>query len=623
MSRYIIPNYKLDDLEKKISKIRNKGADIVFDIINNNVQMPISSESDITIACSEVEVSGEYKINGWSFVGTIEHASPENIIRLADTSFEDRIPERYRTADRECEHCHIRRDRKDTYLVYNEETDEFKQVGRTCLQGYTRGLNAETCAEMVSVFRELARINSDVENENLDIDLDDYRIRSYTSYPMKIAKKKAYKYVEEKGYTSGETGRNFDLALHKDRDMREASDSEINEVENWLKGIRESGWQRNALAAWTKDNYESRDASLITSAVSFYLRDKQKNQARMYNRAERGIGLEFAGDVGDKVTLTISDIKVAYERSGVIAGNNYYSYPVYRIIGTDNNIYLWGCTNEDIELKSGDILKGTVKRQIVRPNGEKQTEITRCKIIGNAPKYRGFFNEALQPPNRLDLKYNVPSVLDKLRDLIKKEVNGTIPSFNDVYFELDYYQDNKDVFIVDLIDEYSRYNYDKYELELDLNRIKDAIRSIGGNNIVIIKKLWRVRFKFNTSELEKDIENIKADVESRFNNDFNTYTSNINSIDISKYKPSEKEFIKLNDYKSRNSNVNVRAIKETDKLLRYLYGAVYIDYPKLVNQIESELIDRNIINIGSTNHNDMNNVVTAIKNKAKRKPFGF
>lgn len=397
MARYIIPKYKMAELQKQIQRIRNKGAHVTFNIITDSIAVAAESlGDDVTIECSEVEVEGQYRIDGWAFVATIEHASPSNIIRLADYSFAERIPERYRTAGRDCEHCHIRRDRADTYLVYNEDNDEFKQVGRTCLKGYTNGLDAEACANLASVMHEIERLSNQVQNDELDAEYIRQNHAAYIGYPMEKARKQAYKYVQANGYTAGHTGQEFAIALGNDHGLPQASDQEIQAVTDWLENSEPNDYLRNALAAWTKSQYKTRDAGLITSAVSSYFKWQEREAARLAREAERNAQLAsrentFAGEVGDNVQFTIREVRVAYWRSG---GPRFSAseYPVYRILGTDNRVYIWGCSS-GVELNIGDKLQGKVKNQITRPNGELQTEVTRCKIITPGPNsYRGFFS---------------------------------------------------------------------------------------------------------------------------------------------------------------------------------------------------------------------------------------
>lgn len=397
MARYLIPNYKMPELAKQIQRIRNKGAQVTFDVINDHVAVEAESlGDDVTLDCSEVEVEGRYHINGWTFVGTIEHASPSNIIRLADYSFEGRVPERYRTAGRDCEHCHIRRDRNDTYLVYNEDEDEFKQVGRTCLRGYTNGLDAETCANLASVMQEINRLNNEVENDELDLQYLRANHAAYLGYPMKKARKQAYIYVERNGYIPGVTGQEFAIALSNDHGLPQATDAQVAEVTAWLQDAPNSDWKSNAQAAWNKEQYKSRDAGLITSAVNSFFRARDRERARQ--EAERARAAEiaarpegFAGDVGASIEFTVASARVIYWRSGGPRFNA-SEYPVYRIVGTDGRIYIWG-NSTGTPVEDGDKFKGTVKRQITRPDGELQTEMTRCRKIGTAtPRYRGFFS---------------------------------------------------------------------------------------------------------------------------------------------------------------------------------------------------------------------------------------
>ena len=88
------------------------------------------------------------------FVGTIEHSHEpgvENVIRNI-TSY--KIPEKYWTAIGNCDHCKTERNRKDTYIVRNVKTGEFKQVGKRCLEDYT-GLDAGIAAQYATYLRDL------------------------------------------------------------------------------------------------------------------------------------------------------------------------------------------------------------------------------------------------------------------------------------------------------------------------------------------------------------------------------------------------------------------------------------------------------------------------------------
>lgn len=374
MAIYQIPKYKLEELNKKINHIRNKGVRVTFDIVNDSVFVPAPSlGKNVSIECVEADVEGRYIINGWRFVATIEHSSPENIIRVADTALADSIPERYRVAGRECEHCHIRRDRNDTYLVYNEDTAEWKQVGKTCLLNYTSGLNAETCALMSSVMVELMRLNEDVRSGGYS-DFYDTTI----GWDMNFIKKCAYKYVKKNGYVPQDTKIAFkdDLRENELSDQG-VSDADIDEVTKWLTNASPSDWQRNTKAVWNKNNFEIRDTGYILSAVAIFFRDKAKREAQAKITQNKPQS-EYAGEVGDKVSFVVTSVSVIYSRTGGYRGH-YYEYPVYKMTDEAGRIYIWGSSNM-VEVEVGHTIKGSIKK-LSEFRGEKQTELTRCKVI--------------------------------------------------------------------------------------------------------------------------------------------------------------------------------------------------------------------------------------------------
>lgn len=65
MAEYLIPDYKMSELEKKINRIRNKGAHIVFETLETGI--PVDAPEigpHARILCTRVEVEGTYIING-------------------------------------------------------------------------------------------------------------------------------------------------------------------------------------------------------------------------------------------------------------------------------------------------------------------------------------------------------------------------------------------------------------------------------------------------------------------------------------------------------------------------------------------------------------------------------
>jgi hypothetical protein len=83
-------------------------------------------------------------LSGWEFVATLQHLTddqgkPVNILRVRP-GFETKLPAKFKTVTAgNCDHCHQVRMRKDTYVVRNVETGEWKQIGSSCLKDFCGG----------------------------------------------------------------------------------------------------------------------------------------------------------------------------------------------------------------------------------------------------------------------------------------------------------------------------------------------------------------------------------------------------------------------------------------------------------------------------------------------------
>ena len=156
--RYNIPIENIEELRKAATRIQKKaikyGCKVVFEEVDEFFETETDEDgNEITRKYIVVEAEGEAKAEGWVFAGTIEHTEVGNILR--SVSDEHKIPERYRDAEPYCEHCNTKRARKDTYVVFNEETGEFKQLGKSCLKEYTNGLSLNMAAMVLQWLKEV------------------------------------------------------------------------------------------------------------------------------------------------------------------------------------------------------------------------------------------------------------------------------------------------------------------------------------------------------------------------------------------------------------------------------------------------------------------------------------
>ncbi len=378
MAEYLIPEYCVSTLSKKIKRIINKGAHVIFDILEQD--MPIKCQDNAPlpryIKCAKIKVSSEYKINGWIFVATIEQGFDQNTIKIANNALENDIPSTYKTAAIECEHCCIKRGRNDTYLIYNEHALEWLQIGKTCLQKYTQGMNAETCTALAAIIEEIKTLNTAVTRGTFD--LERVPIDAYVE-PMDVIRRKAYLYVKNNGYQSGVTGLAFSTAIFKGIDLPEATEAEVEQITDYLENTEISAYIASAWAIWNKKSFAARDGCLITSAIYSYFKNAQKllqqkvEKQTSINNTEQ-ISTEI---IGNEVAFIIKDFRVLYLKNI----NNTYSsaYPVYKIIDTNGKVYICAC-HINFKLEKNMQIKGSIKK-ITEYKKERQIILNQCTLL--------------------------------------------------------------------------------------------------------------------------------------------------------------------------------------------------------------------------------------------------
>lgn len=163
---YKIPEANMPRLEKLLEKLAKRAKRLG--------QLPISLEvvdtvrevkSDgVTVKKFFIcQVHGERPgLNGWHFVSKIAHEETGNVLFTIPG---ETVPEQYRLANSECEHCHQSRNRSFTYLVANE-AGNVKQVGSTCLGDFTGWASPAVLAAMAECWFDAGELLSDAEEDD-------------------------------------------------------------------------------------------------------------------------------------------------------------------------------------------------------------------------------------------------------------------------------------------------------------------------------------------------------------------------------------------------------------------------------------------------------------------------
>lgn len=392
MSTYYILEGNIERLERKLKTIANKckmyGCEFSYNKVGEEYrQIAVDSTRKITAKFIVVEVTGVAKVNGWRFVATVEHTPNGNIIHsYGDEGIQ--IPIKYRTTDPICEHCNTKRHRNDTYLIYNEDTKEWKQVGKSCLRDFTGGLDAEHIAKYISYFDEI------IKGETIS------SRGSYTPYYcVTDILKYAAECVKHFGYFKRDALRStadrcFEYYLVDTNDLRcpadyfnqlqqemaecqfqpDSNNKLVEDAMDWVLNTEDESDYIYKLKVICKAKYVTRrNLGLLVSLIPSYNRHIER-ESELKKQAEEAelCPSKHIGNIGDKIEFDsaaecLTSVDTEYGVSFL-----------YKFIDNEGNIFTW-FTSKWVDKDIKYHVKGTVKGHD-EFRGCKQTNLTRCRL---------------------------------------------------------------------------------------------------------------------------------------------------------------------------------------------------------------------------------------------------
>jgi len=337
------------------------------------------------------------KLAGWRFAGTIEHTDGVgNIIRMFD--FNLQAPAEFRERDAVCDHCGYKRKRRDTYLVYNDETGDWKQVGSTCIVDFTGSTNAETYA---SWFHDLWDLYESLEaEENLDPEdaygdggdgLYSRRVHNLTEFLAYVAH-----VIEHHGWVSRakaeydydfrRTGSTSDQATtwwQTRRDDEGRYEAFLPEEKHWEEARaaiawaaslsedeRQSDYMNNLYVLANNAGMEWRDRGLAASMVASYQRHLQRLKEAAVVKDSQHVGTL---KVRQEFTVQVLDVRLIETMYG--------DSHLHRMVDEAGNLIIWfASTTNDMEVGHTYRVKATPKKHD-EYKGTKQTTVTRVAVI--------------------------------------------------------------------------------------------------------------------------------------------------------------------------------------------------------------------------------------------------
>jgi len=372
---------RVQELNKKAVKL---GTDpITFEVLRTWTKKTKDSEGrPYEKIMNQVSISGiAPKLDGWSFLGTIQHTDNGNILRAIK---EVTIPVEYRNVKRACDHCNKDRNRKDTYLVVNE-SNEFKQLGKACLKDYTGHISPAFLAAMAEFIDQLNQSDDkDYEsNGKFDLVVDS---RTFLRFVCEAVVSNGA-YVTRNQSQLAKAFASSDLAWMSIFPPRMGSSSFVpltttvageslfNKVVATLSELETrnniNSFEHNVLMAWKKETVSSREIGLLGAAVLIYEKDLLK-KIDLKKDQESG----WVGTTGER-----SDFQVTITKKFTF-DTAFGFMTMVMMKDSDGNILMWKTGTGTSHLSTGDVIKikGTVKKHDTYQS-VKQTILTRVVIL--------------------------------------------------------------------------------------------------------------------------------------------------------------------------------------------------------------------------------------------------
>ena len=372
---YDIPETRLTWFQDQIAKL-NKRA---LKLTNQRVYCTIigyhfKSENDqIKRKFYQVFVAHpEVKLAGWEFIARVDHSQEMgNVVRVVPNK---ELPKKYWTSEPICEHCNIRRFRRDTFVMHCIDTSEYKQVGSSCLidfTGHTDAVKLAKLAEILAIIGDCARGKGYHATQGLY----DYRYVDTENYVALAADS-----VLRLGWTSRSVARQHerystaDLAL---KDMNNNIQPSVGATQlatqalEWAITLNDkvdaNDWEHNASVIAQSAMLEYRHLNIAASVVGVYWTKFVKTLDATDKVSN------YVGNVGLKKILL-----VVLERVSPSTNSNRHVFK-----DVHGNELIWFATYENWEQGYKDkeiLIKATVKLH-QNYNGKKQTIINRVKIM--------------------------------------------------------------------------------------------------------------------------------------------------------------------------------------------------------------------------------------------------
>lgn len=320
----------------------------------------------------DITVEGEYKINDYEFVASLQFdaESGRNIVNG------NSVPERFLTRCA-CDHCKTTRARVRTVIL--RKGDEYIQVGNSCVKDYL-GVNIERYASYLSFWNDL---------EELEEDNKMMIVSARPAYLVEDVLLETAWRVAKSGYVSKEKAWEWEVdatssavwnALHSHINHEYTSEhrSAVAAVVEFVNSQDEDFSYVSNLKSLLNNKYvTNKNFGLLVSSFGYYAAEMRKLEREKAEQVTANS--QWVKSVGEK-------IKFVAQPALIFSMETQWGYSYMYRFSLDGNELIWKTgtwLDTDIEYE----VSGTIKAHN-EYRGKKQTELTRCRVKEMARRFQ-------------------------------------------------------------------------------------------------------------------------------------------------------------------------------------------------------------------------------------------
>lgn len=417
---YMIPEENIENFEKKfftaarkIRKIKPEleptmtKSDHTIVLVRKIELRPCDCRSEATVKEVPYEARRvELKIpdevvfadNNWAFGGSVEPGGVEGKnfvnVNLSGKDLGFVVPSKYFTANScTCDYCKTNRKRNKTYLVVNQETGEWKQLGKECLKLFVTGIDVDAIATFESFIKEAEDMANPSDEFFYERRFRFVKVADALALACAVYRERGYlatrdfagnandlcnknivqrKLTQQYGYNSDLL--NITNSTRSEIDaMSFTTDIDAKDMISDVKQLPDDPYYNNLKVIIANEYVPLIKLGLLVSipkAVERYKEEKRRQEEKEKLAAESN----YLGEIGEKIEVDfVSGKEVA------CCETQFGLLHIYEFKDANGNVVVWKSSSSKDIPESG-VVAGTVKAH-EEYNGIKQTVILRAKII--------------------------------------------------------------------------------------------------------------------------------------------------------------------------------------------------------------------------------------------------